>query len=35
LNATFPGVVAVHAQNIAKYRNRKFDGPVTSIADMS
>jgi gluconate 2-dehydrogenase gamma chain len=31
----FPGVVAVHAQNITKYRNKKFDGPVTSIADMS
>ena len=31
----FPGVVQVNAQNIVKYKNRKFPGEPTSIADMS
>jgi gluconate 2-dehydrogenase gamma chain len=31
----FPGVIAVHQQNIEKYRDRKFVANPTSIADMS
>ena len=31
----FPGVVAVHQQNIVNYKNKKFPGEPTSIADMS
>jgi gluconate 2-dehydrogenase gamma chain len=31
----FPGVIAVHAQNIAKYRDKKFPVEYVSIADMS
>ena len=31
----FPGVVAVHQQNIANYRNRKFVAEPKSIADLS
>jgi gluconate 2-dehydrogenase gamma chain len=31
----FPGVVAVHAQNIAKFRDRKYSVEPKSIADLS
>jgi gluconate 2-dehydrogenase gamma chain len=31
----FPGVIQVHAQNIVNYKNKKFPGEPTSIADMS
>ncbi len=31
----FPGVVAVHAQNVAKFRGRKFVAEPKSISDMS
>jgi gluconate 2-dehydrogenase gamma chain len=31
----FPGVVAVHAQNIVNYKDKKFPGEPTGIADMS
>jgi len=31
----FPGVVAVHAQNIAKFRDKKFVAEPKSIADLS
>ncbi len=31
----FPGVIATHAQNIIKYRDKKFPADYTSIADMS
>lgn len=31
----FPGVVAVHAQNIAKFRDRKYTAEPKSIADLS
>jgi gluconate 2-dehydrogenase gamma chain len=31
----FPGVIAVHQQNIVKYKGRKFPGEPTGIADMS
>ena len=31
----FPGVIAVHHQNVEKYRDRKYSVDPTSIADMS
>ncbi|HKA44889.1 MAG TPA: gluconate 2-dehydrogenase subunit 3 family protein [Burkholderiales bacterium] len=31
----FPGVVAVHQQNIVKFKDKRFPGEPTSIADMS
>jgi gluconate 2-dehydrogenase gamma chain len=31
----FPGVIATHAQDIVKYRDKKFPADYTSIADMS
>ena len=31
----FPGVIAVHQQNIVKYKNKKFPGEPTGIADVS
>ena len=31
----FPGVIATHAQDIIKYRDKKFPANYTSIADMS
>ena len=31
----FPGVIATHAQDIIKYRDKKFPADYTSIADMS
>jgi gluconate 2-dehydrogenase gamma chain len=31
----FPGVIAVHAQNIEKYRDKKYVANPVSIADMS
>ncbi|MEI7680348.1 MAG: gluconate 2-dehydrogenase subunit 3 family protein [Betaproteobacteria bacterium] len=31
----FPGVVATHAQNIVKFRDKKFPAEYTSISDMS
>ena len=31
----FPGVIQVNVQNIVKYKNRKFPGEPTGIADMS
>jgi len=31
----FPGVIAVHYQNVEKYRDRKYSVDPTSIADMS
>jgi len=31
----FPGVVATHAQNIVKFRDKKFPTEYTSISDMS
>ena len=31
----FPGVVAVHAQNVAKFRDKKFVAEPKSIADLS
>jgi gluconate 2-dehydrogenase gamma chain len=31
----FPGAIAVHADNVAKYRNKKYVVDPVSIADMS
>ena len=31
----FPGVIATHAQDIIKYKDKKFPADYTSIADMS
>jgi gluconate 2-dehydrogenase gamma chain len=31
----FPGVIAVHHQNIEKYRDKKYSVDPTSISDMS
>ena len=31
----FPGVIATHAQDIVKYRDKKFPADYTGIADMS
>lgn len=31
----FPGVVAVHAQNVEKFRDKKYVAPILGIADMS
>jgi len=31
----FPGVIAVYAEHIKNYRNRKYDGQPTSIVDLS
>jgi hypothetical protein len=31
----FPGVIAVHYQNIEKYRNKQFPNDPVGIADMS
>ena len=31
----FPGIVAVHYQNVEKYRDRKYTAEIVSIADMS
>ena len=31
----FPGVIAVHAQNIEKFRDRKYTANPVSISDMS
>ena len=31
----FPGVVAVHQQNVVNYRNRKFVADPKSIADLT
>jgi gluconate 2-dehydrogenase gamma chain len=31
----FPGVIEVHQQNIVNYKNKKFSGEPTGIADMS
>ena len=31
----FPGVIAVHYQNVEKYRDRKYTADILSIADMS
>ena len=31
----FPGVIAVHRENIVKYRDKKFPADPVSIADMS
>ena len=31
----FPGALAVHQQNITRYKDRKFPGEPTGIADMS
>jgi len=31
----FPGVIAVHYQNVEKYRDRKYTADTLSIADMS
>jgi gluconate 2-dehydrogenase gamma chain len=31
----FPGVIQVHGQNIVNYKNKKFPGEPTGIADMS
>jgi hypothetical protein len=31
----FPGVIATHAQDIVKYRDKKFPANYTSISDMS
>ena len=31
----FPGVIAVYAEHIKTYRNRKYDVEPTSIADMA
>ena len=31
----FPGVIAVHYQNIEKYRDKTFDVDPVGIADMS
>jgi gluconate 2-dehydrogenase gamma chain len=31
----FPGVIAVHYQNIEKYRDKKYDVPPVGISDMS
>jgi gluconate 2-dehydrogenase gamma chain len=31
----FPGVVAVHQQNILKFRDKKFTAEPRSIADLS
>ena len=31
----FPGVIATHAQDIVKYRDKKFPADYTSISDMS
>jgi gluconate 2-dehydrogenase gamma chain len=31
----FPGVIAVHRENVEKYRDKKFPSDPVSIADMS
>jgi gluconate 2-dehydrogenase gamma chain len=31
----FPGAIAVHRENVEKYRDKKFPNTPTSIADMS
>jgi gluconate 2-dehydrogenase gamma chain len=31
----FPGVIAVHYQNVEKYRDKKYDVPPVGISDMS
>jgi len=31
----FPGAIAVHRENIERYRNKKFPVDPISIADMS
>lgn len=31
----FPGAVAIYSEHIKNYRNRKYDGEPTSIADLS
>ena len=31
----FPGVIAVHRENIEKYRDKKFPAESVGIADMS
>ena len=31
----FPGVIAVHYQNVDKYRDKKYDVPPVGISDMS
>jgi gluconate 2-dehydrogenase gamma chain len=31
----FPGVIAVHAQNVEKFLDKKYTSPVSSISDMS
>ena len=31
----FPGIIAVHAQNVEKFRDKKYPADFTSIADMS
>jgi gluconate 2-dehydrogenase gamma chain len=31
----FPGAIAVHQQNIVKFKDKKFTGEPTGIADMS
>jgi gluconate 2-dehydrogenase gamma chain len=31
----FPGVIAIHSNNIRTYRNRRYEAPATSIDDLS
>jgi len=31
----FPGVIAVYAEHIKNYRNKRYEGPPTSIPDLS
>jgi hypothetical protein len=31
----FPGIIAVHYQNVEKYRDRRYSAEYVSITDMS